>query len=251
MAAPRNELKAKLKSGARCVGAWLAMVDATAAEIAAQSGLDWLLIDGEHSPNDLQSTVAQLRALGDVPAVVRLPDDDAAKIKQVLDIGAQTLLVPMVESATQAEAIVRATRYPPQGIRGVGSALARATLYNTVPDYVATANDQICVIVQVESQAAVAALDDILGVEGVDGVFVGPADLSADMGLAIDDPAAEALVIDTLARIAASDKFAGVFSTSPTIQARAAKVGATFLGVTADVLVLSQGLREIAASWKA
>jgi 4-hydroxy-2-oxoheptanedioate aldolase len=180
MPAPVNTLKHRLQAGETLVGCWLGMAEPYLAEISATAGFDWLLIDGEHAPNDIRSMAAQLAVLeaSGASTVVRLPDDDPAKIKQALDIGAQTLLIPMVESAAQAERIYRATRYPPLGFRGVGSALARASKFAAIPDYLTTADDQICVLVQVESRAGLEALDAILAIDGIDGVFIGPAPIS-------------------------------------------------------------------------
>ena len=184
MPAPENRFKSRLAAGETLIGAWVGLGDAYAAEITATAGFDWLLIDGEHAPNDLRSILSQLRVVeGSASApVVRLPMGETWAIKQALDIGAQSLLIPMVESAAQAEQLVRAVRYPPNGNRGVGAALARASGFSAVPDYLATADAQIWLGVQVETRAGLAVLDEILTVEGVDGVFIGPSDLAADMG---------------------------------------------------------------------
>lgn len=250
MPAPMNDLKAQLALGKTAIGCWLSLADAYSAEIAASAGFDWLLIDGEHAPNDMPTILRQLQVMGSTAPVVRLPDGDATKIKQVLDFGAQNLLIPVVESGQQARDLVDAVRYPPVGRRGVGAALARATGYGEIKDYVATADAQICLIVQVETRAGVVALDDILGVEGVDGVFIGPADLAADMGLSPTDADAKSAVMDAITRIAASSKFAGVFSNDQDYLRDAASAGARFLGVGADVTLLAEGLRSRAAAWK-
>ena len=151
MPAPLNRLKLRLAAGETVYGCWVGMADPYAAEMAATCGFDWLLIDGEHAPNDLRSTMAQLAVVEPSPSlpVVRLRDDDPARIKQVLDAGAQSLMIPMIETAEQAGRAMRATRYPPEGIRGIGSSLARASRFSSVPDYLTTANDQICLILQV------------------------------------------------------------------------------------------------------
>lgn len=184
MPAPVNHFKHRLKAGECLHGIWLGFANPYAAEMAATAGFDWLLIDGEHAPNDIRSIMAQLAILDGKgsASVVRLPDDDATLIKQALDIGAQNLLIPMIESAEQAERCLRAAHYPPAGFRGVGSALARASKFGSIPDYLTTANDEILVLLQVESRRGLDALDDILAVDGVDGVFIGPSDLAADMG---------------------------------------------------------------------
>ncbi|MEM9435960.1 MAG: HpcH/HpaI aldolase/citrate lyase family protein [Pseudomonadota bacterium] len=253
MGAPVNTLKARLLAGERCHGCWLGLADAYSAELAGTAGFDWLLIDGEHAPNDIRSILAQLRAVQAGPSapVVRLPDGDPVKIKQVLDIGAQTLLIPIVESAEQAEMLVRATRYPPRGTRGVGAALARASSFGKESDYLATADAQVCLILQVENRAGLAALDDILKVEGVDGVFIGPADLAADLGLAGPaDPEARKVVMEALSRIAASGKFAGVLGFQRDFIDAAAEAGATFLGVGADITILREALTARAQEFR-
>ena len=250
MPAPLNTLKSRLQAGETLVGLWLGLAHPYPAEIAATAGFDWLLIDGEHAPNDLPAISAQLAvlSLGTAAPVVRLVDGNPAGIKQALDIGAQTLLIPMVESAGQARALVAATRYPPKGIRGVGSSLARASGFGAIPDYLTTAEEQICLILQVESRKGLAALDDILAVEGVDGVFIGPSDLAADMGHPGDTtrPALRDAVTGALARIRQAGKIAGVLAVSDDFIALCRQAGANFLGVGIDVTVLAQGLRTLA-----
>lgn len=247
MPAPLNRLKHRLATGETLYGCWVGMADAYAAEMAATCGFDWLLIDGEHAPNDLRSTMAQLAVIepsASLP-VVRLRDDDPARIKQALDAGAQSLLIPMIETAEQAARAVRATRYPPEGIRGVGSSLARASRFSAIPDYLTTANDQICLILQVESRAGLAALDDILALPGIDSVFIGPADLAADMGHLGDagHPDVRSAVLNALTRIAASGKAAGMLSTEDAFIAECEKAGARFVGVGIDVLAYVGALR--------
>ena len=251
MPAPVNPLKARLAAQEVLHGIWLGLADPYAAEIAATADFDWLLIDGEHAPNDIRSLSAQLAVIRGPAPVVRLRDDDPAGIKQALDIGAQSLLIPMVDSAAQAQAIWRATRYPPEGIRGVGSALARASGFAAIPDYLKTANDQICLILQVESVKGLAALDDILFVPGVDGVFIGPSDLAADMGHIGQPahPAVKAAVLDALTRIRAAGRSAGVLSTDPAYIADCKAAGANFVGVGIDVTILSASLRTLAQKY--
>lgn len=254
MPAPVNTLKERLARGEILHGIWLGMADPYPAEIAATADFDWLLIDGEHAPNDIRSLSSQLAVIegkGPVP-VIRLPDSDPAKIKQALDIGAQTLLIPMIESAAMAEQAARATRYPPAGIRGVGSALARASRFAAIPDYLATANDQICLILQVESRAGLAALDAILAIPEVDGVFIGPSDLAADMGQPghPDAPEVKAAVLEALSRIRAAGRSAGVLSTDPGYIAACKDAGANFVGVGIDVTLLAGALRALASRYR-
>ena len=179
-----NPFKQALAARQALVGLWLSLAHPYAAEACATAGFQWLLIDGEHAPNDVRSTLAQLQAVAAYPAqpVVRALTGDTALIKQLLDIGAQNLLVPMVDTAEQARALVAATRYPPEGIRGVGAAVARASRWGARRDYLGAANDEVCLLVQAETRTALANLQSICAVDGVDGVFIGPADLAASMG---------------------------------------------------------------------
>ena len=184
MPAPHNPFKAAIKNGKLQLGCWMGLADPYIAEISASAGFDWVLIDGEHAPNDLRSITAQLQVIAGrgSHAMVRPPVGETWMIKQLLDAGAQSLLIPMVESGAQAQALVDAVTYPPHGVRGVGSALARASDFAAIGDYLTTARDEICLLAQVENRKGLAALDEILQVDGVDGVFVGPSDLAADMG---------------------------------------------------------------------
>lgn len=247
MPAPLNRLKHRLAAGETVFGCWLGMADPYAAEMASTAGFDWLLIDGEHAPNGLRSTMAQLAVIEPSPSlpVVRLRDDDPARIKQALDVGAQSLLIPMIETVDQARRAVAATRYPPEGTRGVGSSLARASRFSAIPDYLKTANDQICLILQIESRAGLAALDDILTLGGIDCVFIGPSDLAADMGHLgnASHPEVRSAVMDALSRIAASGKAAGVLSTEDAFIADCVTAGTRFVGVGIDVLAYVSALR--------
>ncbi|MES2816167.1 MAG: HpcH/HpaI aldolase/citrate lyase family protein [Pseudomonadota bacterium] len=247
MPAPLNRLKHRLAMGETLYGCWLGMAGPYPAEMAATCGFDWLLIDGEHAPNDLRSTLAQLAVIEPSPSlpVVRLRDDDPARIKQMLDAGAQSLLIPMIESADQARRALAATRYPPDGIRGVGSSGARASRFSAVPDYLTTANDQICLILQVENRAGLTALAEILAIPGIDCVFIGPSDLAADMGHLGNPghPEVQAAILDAIRLISASGKAAGVLSTVDPFIADCVQAGARFVGVGIDVLAFVGALR--------
>ncbi|MBV6273274.1 HpcH/HpaI aldolase/citrate lyase family protein [Alcaligenaceae bacterium CGII-47] len=252
---PQNVFKRRLiENDGLLLGLFVGLGGATSAELLAGTGYDWLLIDGEHGPNDLRSILDQLRAVAAQPVspVVRVVDHDPAKIKQLLDIGAQTLLVPMVESAEQARALVRATRYPPEGIRGVGSALARAAQWNGIPNYLQQANAQICLILQVESQAGVDALDDILAVDGVDAVFIGPSDLAASMGYLGQSghPEVKAAVDAALARITHHGVAAGVFALDPNTARAYCAHGVRFAAIGVDTVLLRQGAVRLLAQFK-
>ena len=254
MPAPRNTFKAALARGDQLYGCWAAFADAYATEILATAGFDWLVLDGEHAPNDLRSLMAQLQVLEAANAhpVVRLPMGEAWLIKQALDVGAQTLLIPMVESADQARDLVRATRYPPEGIRGSGAALARASRFSSVADYTVTANAEICLIVQVESRAGLAALPELLEVEGVDAVFIGPSDLACDMGHAGMSRAAEVqeAIRAALAQISASPKAAAILATDHETALKYRDWGAQVLAVGIDVLLFASAARALADRWR-
>jgi 2-dehydro-3-deoxyglucarate aldolase len=178
-----NSFRRDLRAGQQLIGCWCSLANPITTEILGVAGFDWLLLDGEHAPNDVSTFIPQLMALKDSRSapVVRPPWNDAVIIKRLLDSGFYNFLIPFVESGEQARAAVAATRYPPQGIRGV-SMSQRSNRYGTAPDYFKQVNDNICVLVQIESRAGVEAVDDIAAVDGVDGVFIGPADLSAALG---------------------------------------------------------------------
>lgn len=250
MPTPTNRLKENLAAGKRQIGCWLGFASPLAAEVAMTADFDWLLIDGEHAPNDVSTISSQLGVLraGGAQAIVRLPWGETWQIKQVLDAGAQTLLIPLVESGDEAARMVRAMRYPPHGNRGAGAALARASAFSAIPDYLHTANDQMCLLVQVETVAGLDALDDILAVDGVDGVFIGPADLSADMGFLgrPDAPEVMAAMEGAIRRTRAAGKAAGIMCVDPEFAATAEGWGANFLAVGIDVTALGTTLRGIA-----
>lgn len=251
---PINTFKLRLQSGEAQIGLWLGLADAYCAELAANAGFDWLLIDGEHAPNDLRGMLGQLQAVAPYPShpVIRPVIGDTALIKQVLDIGVQTLLVPMVESADQARELVRAIHYPPRGIRGVGSALARASRWNSIPGYLDKADEQMCLLVQIENREGLANLDAIASVDGVDGVFIGPADLSASMGYRGNPghPEVQAAIEDAISRIQKAGKSAGILSADQKLAKRYIELGAAFVAVGVDTTVLMRGLQTLAATFK-
>jgi 4-hydroxy-2-oxoheptanedioate aldolase len=234
------------------IGLWQALASPYTAEICAGAGFDWLLIDGEHAPNDVPLILAQLQAIAayNVESVVRPPIGDPALIKQLLDIGARSLLVPMVETGAQAAEIVRATRYPPNGVRGVGSAIGRASRWNRTPAYLQNAQDEICLLLQVESVAGLDALNDIARVEGVDGVFIGPSDLAASLGH-LGDPGharVREAVEHAICTIVDAEKAAGVLVADVTLAKRYLTLGATFVAVGTDVTLLARGAEALARS---
>jgi 4-hydroxy-2-oxoheptanedioate aldolase len=241
-----------MQAGDTTFGSWVSAGDPGMAEVMGTAGFDWLVVDSEHSPYDIRGLRDQLIALEASPSevILRVPVGETWIIKQVLDIGAQTVMVPMVESAAQARELVRACTYPPHGTRGVGAAGARATRFSAIEDYVTSADAQISLLVQVESRAGLAALDDILAVEGVDGVFIGPADLSSDMGFAGNAAAPEvhATICDMLGRIRAAGKAAGVMSLGD-LTDDYLRAGAHFVAVAIDVRLLALSARALAAKW--
>jgi len=252
MPAPTNSFKNRILAGETLFGCWLSLAEGAPAEIMGTAGFDWLVIDGEHAPNDIRSIRNQLIALNNSPSdvIVRVPVGETWIIKQVLDVGAQTVIVPMVEAAEQARELVRACTYPPTGTRGVGAASTRASKFSAVSDYVKTADEQISLIVQVESRAGMAALDDILAVEGIDSIFIGPADLASDMGHAGDAsvPEVHQAILDALGRINAAGKVPGIMSLGTLTQAYI-DAGARFVAVGIDVLMLAKTARATAAQW--
>ncbi|MBY6066029.1 HpcH/HpaI aldolase/citrate lyase family protein [Leisingera aquaemixtae] len=255
MPAPKNSFKQALSQGKRQIGCWMSFADGQIAEIMGTCGFDWLVIDGEHAPNDIRSIRDQLIALAASPShpVVRVPVGETWMIKQVLDAGAQTVLVPIVESADQARELVRACHYPPKGVRGVGATAARATMFGTVTEYIQTADQEVCLLVQVENRAGMAALDEILQVEGIDGVFIGPADLSTDMGHQGNSahPEVRAAIADAITRIKAAGLAPGILGTTDEATQAYTDMGAQFLAVGIDVMVLAKNARDLAAKWKA
>ncbi|VVE45272.1 4-hydroxy-2-oxoheptanedioate aldolase [Pandoraea fibrosis] len=253
MKTPPNLFKQALARGERQIGLWLGLATPYAAELCAGSGFDWLVIDGEHAPNDLRTMLATLQAVAPYPThpVVRLPHGDATLIKQVLEIGATTLLVPMVESAAMAQALVSATRYPPRGIRGVGSGLARSSRWNRYEDYLHVANETISLLVQVETADALAQVDEIAAVDGVDGVFIGPADLAASMGYLgqASHPEVRNAIEDGIVRIRRAGKAAGILCVDETLARHYLDLGVTFIAVGIDTTLLASASRSLAAKF--
>jgi|TARA_R110002012_G_scaffold98260_1_gene235844 4-hydroxy-2-oxoheptanedioate aldolase len=250
---PINTFKQNLKLNNLQYGLWMGLPDSICAEIGAGAGFDWLLIDGEHAPFDLRGIQTHLQAIApyNVPALVRPPEGKTAGIKQLLDIGVQTLLIPMVNTAKQAHQLVQDSRYPPQGIRGLGTSMSRAAHWNGIPEYLQKANDEICLLVQVETKEALENLAEIVAVDGVDGVFIGPSDLSASMGF-VGNPGhpdvvkAVELGIET---IISAGKAAGVLAVEKHLARGYAEKGATFIGVGVDASLLAASARNLAMQY--
>ncbi|MBK9021095.1 MAG: HpcH/HpaI aldolase/citrate lyase family protein [Sulfuritalea sp.] len=251
---PSNLFKQRLRDKRLQVGLFVGLASHYSMEILASAGFDWLVIDAEHSPNSPASVLPQLQAAAPYPPqlLVRPMNHDPALIKQYLDIGAQTLMLPLVDNEEQAGALVRAMRYPPQGIRGVASSMARAACWNGVEGYVRHANDEVCLVVQIETRAALQNLDAILAVDGVDAAFIGPADLAASLGHPGDSghPEVRSAIEDALGRIAASGKAAGVFVADPMLARRYRDCGASFIAVGGDTTLLRNAAVKLAAAFR-
>lgn len=251
MAVPLNPMKSALASGHAQIGLWQALASPYTAEICAGAGFDWLLFDGEHAPNDLTTLLAQLQAVAPYPVhpVARPPVGATHLIKQYLDIGFTTLLVPMVDTAEQASALVRAVRYPPNGVRGVGSAIGRASRWNRIDGYLDGADEQICLLVQVETLQGLSNLAEIAAVDGVDGVFIGPSDLSAAMGHRgkPGHPDVQAAIEGAIAKILDADKAAGILIADEGLARRYLDLGCTFVAIGTDVTLLARGAEALAA----
>ncbi len=253
MQTPANTFKRALQNRQAQIGFWLNLANPYSTEICAGAGFDWLLIDGEHSPNDLRSILAQLHVIAGYPGshpVARIPVGDTALIKQYLDLGIQSLLVPMVDTPEQAQALVQACRYPPDGIRGVAG--SRAARWGRYPNYASEANAQVCLLVQAETRLALSNLDAIVATEGVDGVFIGPADLSASMGHLGNPGHAEvqAAIGDAIGRITRAGKAAGILTADTALAHQYLALGATFVAVGLDTQILVRGTSALLAQFK-
>ena len=233
-----NSFKRDLLAGKKLIGIWSSLANEITTEALGVAGFDWVVLDGEHSPNNVRTFITQLMALKDSPTapVVRPTCNNAAEIKLLLDSGFYNFLIPFVESADEACSAVSATRYPPQGIRGV-SVSQRSNRYGTVPDYFKNVNQHICVMVQIESRAGVAAVKDIAAVEGVDCIFVGPSDLAAALGHLgnASHPEVQAAIAQVFADAKAAGKPSGILAPAEADARRYLAMGATFVGVGSDL----------------
>jgi|SRR5579871_44172 len=255
MQLPENRFKQGLLSDRTQIGLWHGLFHPYVTELLAGTGFDWLCLDAEHSPTNPLNLLSQLQAIAAYPThpVVRTVNDDVALIKQYLDLGVQTLLIPMVETGAQAARIVAATRYPLRGIRGVGSALARASRWNQVSDYLRQAESQLCVLVQVESAAGLQNLAEIAATEGVDGVFFGPSDLAASLGLLGESGSQQVqrAIIDGIGVVRAAGKAAGVLTIEASLIRRYCDAGANFVAVGLDTGLLVRAATDLAQQFRA
>jgi 4-hydroxy-2-oxoheptanedioate aldolase len=249
-----NTFKRGLAEARKQIGFWLGLGDSLAAEIVAGAGFDWVLIDEEHGPNDLRSILAQVQAIAAYPAhaVVRPPIGATEHIKQLLDIGVQSLLVPMVETAEQAAALVAAMRYPPHGVRGVGSAIARSSRWSRIGTYLQHADKEMCLVVQVETMKGLRNLEAIAAIEGVDGLFIGPADLSASMGRLGDPghPDVRAAIDGAVRRIRTAGKPVGSLTGDAELARHWFEQGMSFMAVGADVTALGNAASAACKTFK-
>ena len=249
----QNPFKRALKANKAQIGLWSSLSSNYSVEVIAGAGFDWILLDCEHSPNDLENLLTQLQAAAPYPghAVVRVPWNDMVTIKRVLDVGAQSLLIPYVSTAEEARAAVSFTRYPPAGVRGVAGT-TRATRFGRVKDYAKRAHEEICVLVQVETQAALDNIEAICAVDGVDGVFIGPADLHASLGYTgeIANPKVKPLIDEAIRRIRKQGKAPGILTPNEADARHWLGCGALFVAVGADVGILARGAEALAVKFK-
>lgn len=244
---PKNAFKAALRAGQLQRGIWCTIRDPLVAEMLADCGFDWLMFDTEHSPMDPISVLPMLQAVAPYPVtpIVRPGSLNPAEIKKLLDIGAQTILVPYVQSAQEAAQAVAAVTYPPEGIRGV-SGITRATRFGRIPGYHTRAREEICLIVQVETVEAMAKIEEIAAVPGVDAIFVGPADLAASLGFAgqPNHPTVTAAVLESIRRITAAGLPAGILTLNEAVYQEAIAAGALFAARDLDIAALRAGLSK-------
>jgi 4-hydroxy-2-oxoheptanedioate aldolase len=250
---PLNHFKRAIKAGQRQIGLWSCLSSHVTVEVLAGAGFDWLLLDCEHSPNDTPMVLSQLQAAtgGTAQVVVRPPWNDAVRIKGFLDAGVQSFLIPYVQNEEEARRAVAATRYPPRGVRGFAGA-TRASRFGRVKDYHTLGEEEICVLVQVETRAALENLEAIAKVEGVDGVFIGPGDLSADMGYLanIAHPEVQKVIAETIGRIQAVGNIPGILLVDETLARRYLEMGCLFTAVGSDIGILARGAEQLAQRFK-
>ena len=250
---PVNRFKQALKDGQQQIGLWNSIPGPLVAEALAGCGFDWVVIDTEHAPTDVPDVLGMLQAMAPYPvsAVVRPAANDPVLIKRLLDFGAQTLILPYIQSAEEAQAAVAAVRYAPRGMRGVAG-LTRASRFGAVPDYTQRADAEICLILQVETALALSRIEEIAATDGVDGLFIGPADLAASMGHpgALDHPAVKAAIEDAIRRITATGKPAGILTSDAAFARACMGWGTRFTAVGMDIGLMLQAARGLAASYR-
>ncbi len=250
---PKNAFKQAIADGRQQIGLWCTLPDPYVTEFLAHAGFDWLLIDSEHTPSDLKTIGAQIQVAreADTTIIVRPPVNDTVVIKQYLDIGAQSLLLPMVNTATEARSAVAAMRYPPKGVRGVAGT-TRATRFGRIKDYHKNAHKELCLLVQVETKTALENLEAIAAVDGVDGIFIGPSDLAASLGHPGNpyEPSVVATIERAIQRIRATGKPAGILAFDEKYLHTCIEQGTTFTAVGGDIPLLLNGAEQLAARFK-
>ena len=253
MELPQNAFKAAIRAGRQQIGLWVSLANHYSAEVCAGSGFDWLLFDGEHSPNDPPTMLPQLQAAAAYPvsSIVRPAWNDKVLIKRYLDIGFQSFLIPYVQTVGEAQAAVSAIRYPTRGVRGVAGS-TRSSFYGRIPDYARRAESELCLLVQIETREGLDNLDAIAKTDGIDGVFIGPADLAAGLGHLGDIGHAEvqSAIKDAIARIKAAGKPAGILATDEASTRRYIEWGTTFTAVGVDVMILARETEKLAKLFK-
>lgn len=246
-----NRFKTAIAAGDVQVGLWQTLASGLAAEVCATAGFDWLLFDGEHAPNTLQTLLAQVHAVSAYPVepIARPPIGRPEILKQYLDLGFRTLLIPMVNTAAQACDLVAATRFPPAGVRGVASAAVRASAFGTTPDYLGTIHERLCLIAQIESADALRSLDDIVGVDGIDAIFIGPADLAASLGYLGNPrhPEVQRAIMLAIGRVRAAGKPVGIFALDAEDAREKIAAGVSFVSVGTDIGLLVNGAGRVLA----
>jgi 4-hydroxy-2-oxoheptanedioate aldolase len=253
MPVPANPFKRALRAKRPQIGLWSSLASHLSVEVVAGAGFDWLLLDMEHAPNELPMVLSQLQACrgGTAQPIVRPPWNDMVVIKRLLDIGVQSLLVPYVQTAEEARNAVAFTRYPPHGVRGFATG-PRANNYGRITDYVQTYAEELCVLVQVETRQGLDNLEAIAGVDGVDGVFIGPADLAAALGHAgeLKHPEVQAAIEDAIRRLVAMGKPPGILTGDEQLARRYLELGGLFVAVGSDLALLARGADALAARFR-
>lgn len=250
---PKNEFKRAIAAGKQQIGLWVSLANSYSAEICAGAGFDWMVLDGEHSPNDPTTILPQLQAAAPYPVscIVRPAWNDTVLIKRYLDVGAQSLLIPYVQNGEEAAKAVASIRYPVQGVRGVAG-VTRASRFGRVKDYVKHAAEELCLLVQIETREGLNNLEAIARTDGVDGVFIGPADLAAGLGHLGDQqhPEVQSAIADGIKRIRACGKPAGILATDEASTRRYIEWGTTFTAVGLDAMILAREAEKLAAKFR-
>ena len=250
---PQNHFKRAIRAGKPQIGLWSTLSSGYTVEVVAGAGFDWLLLDTEHSPVDIENLLGQLQAAAPYAShpIVRIPWNDMVTVKRVLDIGAQTLLVPYVQNVDEARNAVAHTRYPPAGVRGVAGT-TRATRFGRVKDYAKRAHEEICVLVQVETESALKNIEAICALDGIDGVFIGPADLHASLGHAGEtaNPKVKPMIDEAIRRIRKAGKAPGILTPNEADARHWLECGALFVAVGSDAGILARGADALAAKFK-